>query len=256
MSNQWNLPDILPPLKDDEVQVWRIGPDRPAGSTDHLASFLSTEEKIHASRLRIGQAQNNFTIGRACLRILLGNALEIDPREVVIAVGAHGKPETPAIGAHRISFNIAHSKDTILIALCRLGDIGVDIEHLDRATDIMEVAEAHFTRNESNSLEAIANLEERRKTFYHYWTRKEAVGKAEGQGLLLPLNSFDVSFKSMTLQPVRVNESPGKEGKLYFVTDLDLGTKAVAALALDSSRCRINTMTFPPSLCRAAEAGT
>ena len=68
---------------------------------------------------------------------------------------------------------------------------------------------------------------------------------------LLPLASFDVSVESMTSHPVRVNELPEEgytDGKLYFVSDLDLGDKAVAALALECRDCRINTMIFPPSL--------
>ena len=59
----------------------------------------------------------------------------------------------------------------------------------------------------------------------------------------------------MDAQPVRVNEASDAEGKLYFVTDLDLGDKAVAALALESSRSHISTFLFPLGSRHAAEAG-
>ena len=49
----------------------------------------------------------------------------------------------------------------------------------------------------------------------------------------------------MDAQPVRVNEISDAEGKVYFVTDLDLGDKAVAALALESSRSRVSRFLFP-----------
>jgi 4'-phosphopantetheinyl transferase len=252
MLMKWNSPQSLPPLEGDEVQVWRIEPDESATSTNYLASLLSAEEQSHANRLRIGQTRDHFTIGRATLRILLGNTLKIDPRDVSIVTGVHGKPEIPPVRGTGISFNIAHSQKTILVALGRQGAIGVDVEYFDRSTDIMEVAQANFTNRESDSLAAIVDPDLRLRTFYHFWTRKEAVGKADGRGLLLPLSSFDVTSESMTSHPIRVNESPGEEGKLYFVSDLDLGDKAVAALALESAEYRINTMIFPLESYRAA----
>jgi 4'-phosphopantetheinyl transferase len=256
MSTQWTLPDALPRLEDDEIQVWRVQSGGTSGLADPLPSLLSGGEQAHAWRLK-GQVRDHFTIGRTCLKILLGNLQKIDPRDVIITTATHGKPETPSFGEHRIFFNLAHSNNTILIALGRRGAIGIDVEYVDRSTDIMEVAEANFTKKESSSLAAITDPKARLRTFFHYWTRKEAVGKADGRGLLLPLASFDVSFESMTSHPVRVNELPEKgntEGKLYFVSDLDLGDNAVAALALESSDCRINTMIFPPSLHPVAKA--
>lgn len=245
MSSKWNLVDVLPPLQDDEVQLWRIELGDTAGLIDSYTSLLNATEQVHAGRRRIGQVRDHFTMGRACLRILLGNALGIDACDVPIAKGIHQKPEIPASDGRNISFNVAHSKDTILIALCRQGAVGVDVEYIDRATDVMEVAHANFTENESASLAAIKDPAARRTTFYSYWTRKEAVVKADGRGLFLPLTSFDVAFESMESQPIRVNESPEKEGKLYFVSDLDLGGKAVGALAVESSQCRIRRSIFP-----------
>src|SRR6202000_2332149 len=108
-----------------------------------------------------------------------------------------------------------HSHGTLLVALRQQGAVGVDVEHFDRSTDIMEVAQANFTENETSSLAAITDPEKRQRAFYRYWTRKEAIGKADGRGLLLPLASFDVAFEPMNSHPIRVTESPGDEGKLY-----------------------------------------
>jgi 4'-phosphopantetheinyl transferase len=247
MSSEWSLSDVLPPLEENEVQVWRIELGDAAGLIDRYTSLLSLTEQADANRRRVGQVRDHFTLGRACLRVLLGNALGIDSSYVSITKGAHGKPETPAIGGPSISFNVAHSKGTVLIALGRQGAVGVDVEYVDRSIDIMEVALANFTENESRSLEAIADPETRLRTFCCYWTRKEAIVKADGRGLLLPLSSFDVSFESRSMQSIRVSESPGEEGKLYFVSDLDLGNNAVAALALESPDCRVRRMVFPLS---------
>jgi 4'-phosphopantetheinyl transferase len=244
MTNQWSLVNLLPPLEEYEVHLWQIDLTGAAGHASRYTSLLTTGEQAEANRRFVGQVRDHFTIGRACLRILIGNALEIDPREVTITKGVHGKPEIPILGGHSISFNLAHSKNTLLIALRRKGAIGVDVEYFDRSTDIMEVAHANFTKSEIKAL-AAAEPETRLRTFYRYWTRKEAIGKADGRGLLLPLASFDVSFEPIHTHPVPVSESPGELDRLYFVSDLDLGDGAAGALALESYEAPVRSLIFP-----------
>ncbi|MGH9596466.1 MAG: 4'-phosphopantetheinyl transferase family protein, partial [Edaphobacter sp.] len=247
MSNQWSSVQSLPPLESGEVQLWRINLVDAAGPVEENFLLLSPPEQATASRRRAGRTREHFAIGRTCLKILLGNALAVDPGQLTLVQGPHGKPEIPSLNGTRLQFNVAHSKDTILIALSRQTPVGVDVEYINLATDIMEVAHANFTENETASLAAIADPEMRRRCFYIYWTRKEAIVKTDGRGLLLPLTSFDVSGESMNLQPVRVTESTGEvhAPKDYFVSDLDLGPEAVGALALESPDCRLRKLIFP-----------
>jgi len=241
MSNQWSLTNDLPLLESGEVQIWRID----LADIDRIGIFssaLNAEEQAIANRRRSGRTRDHFTVGRACLRRLLGNALDVSPVQITITEGPQGKPE---IKGSTLQFNVAHSKDTILIALARNNPIGVDVEYLDRPTDLMDVAQANFTEDETASLQAITGQTARRKLFYTYWTRKEAIVKADGRGLLLPLASFEVSGSSMERHPVIVRESSGEEGKTYFLSDLDLGDYAVGALALQSSECTVRRLIFP-----------
>jgi 4'-phosphopantetheinyl transferase len=109
----------------------------------------------------------------------------------------------------------------------------------------MDVAKHNFTETETSSLEAIADTETRHKTFYRYWTRKEAVLKADGRGLIASLASFDVSFESLHQHPIRMHESTDDQGKIFFVSDLALGIEAAAAIALESPDSPINQLIFP-----------
>jgi 4'-phosphopantetheinyl transferase len=244
MLNNWIPVDALPPLEANEVQLWRIQLNGTSGLSERYNSLLTPPEQAHASRFRLEQAREHFIVGRACLRVLLGEAFGIDSRSVEIETGVHGKPETH-FNASNIFFNVAHSKYTILIALGRQGVLGVDVEYFDRLTDIMEVARCNFTEEETASLAAITDSDARARVFYRYWTRKEAVAKADGRGLLLSLSSFDVSYDSTNLHPVRVSESADPEGKLYFVSDIDLGDEAAGALAMDTSGCKVTRLIFP-----------
>jgi 4'-phosphopantetheinyl transferase len=245
MPDQWSSVHALPPLEFGEVQIWRINLVDATNPPQGDPSFLNATEQATAARRRIGRTRDHFTIGRTCLKILLGNTLGADPSQIILEQGLQGKPEIPALSGSSLQFNVAHSKDTILIALSHQTPVGVDVEYIDQATDIMEVAHANFTENETASLAAIADLKTRRLVFYSYWTRKEAIVKADGRGLLLPLTSFDVFGESMESQPVRVNEPADKKPKDYFVSDLDLGPEAVGALALESPGCRLRRLIFP-----------
>jgi 4'-phosphopantetheinyl transferase len=242
MSNQWSFTPFPPPLESGEVQLWRVDLADIGDRTSVYSSSLSAEEQVIANRRRAGRTRDHFTIGRACLRSLLGNALNVDPTQIAVTEGPHGKPE---ISGSTLHFNVAHSKDTILIALSRHNPVGVDVEYMDRPTDLMDVAQANFTEDETASLLAITGPTARRKLFYTYWTRKEAVVKADGRGLLLPLTSFDVSGGSMEHHPVLVREASEERSTVYFLSDLDLGDHAVGALALQSSECAVRRLIFP-----------
>ena len=245
MSSDWKQVDTPPPLDSGEVHLWAsIWPGPQVCATVCPAS--RPVEQLHASRRRAGRVQEHFSVGRACLRILLADAVGLDPHSLPITTGVHGKPQLSHRNGARIAFNVAHSKDTILIALTRTGHVGVDVEYFDRATDIMEVAHHNFTASESRTLAAIADPQIRIETFYRYWTRKEAVLKADGRGLIASLSSFDIAFESVNLHPVRMTESPDDPGKLFFVSDLSLGIEAAAgAIALGSRDCPVRQLIFP-----------
>jgi 4'-phosphopantetheinyl transferase len=247
MLNSWNSVRALPRLQTDEVQLWRIDLQETTSLLEPYSSLLNDKERAKSLRYRTGRPQEHFAIGRACLRALLGANLEADPRTITIASGPHGKPEAAPVGGNNISFNVAHSKDKILIALSREGSIGVDVEHIDPSTDIMEVAQANFTGKEVATLSALSDSDARLRTFYTYWTRKEAFAKAEGRGLLLPLSSFEIAFDSMHHHPVEVDDATGNGKKRFFLSDLDLGDEAAGALALPSPNLRITSLIFPLS---------
>jgi 4'-phosphopantetheinyl transferase len=245
MFSLWRSVDVLPPLETREVQLWRIELDNASDLIGHYTSHLTSFEKADAGRRRAGETRNHFAIGRACLRILLGHTLGIAPHDISLRAGEHGKLEIGGSVGKKLSFNVAHSNNTILIAIGYRDAIGVDVEYLDRTTDLMEVAHANFTRGEIAALEAAVSPEIRRKTFYTYWTRKEAVGKADGRGLLISLASLDVSLGSMSNNSVRLLNSDNDGSKEYFVSDIDLGNRSVGALALDSPDCDIFQLLFP-----------
>lgn len=248
MPDIWKSVDTLPFLEDGEVQVWRLLLDDHYSLLDSCIPFLTTEERQLVARRRAGRVREEFAAARACLRVLVGSVLAVEPVNVLFSEGPYGKPAT-SMNGRSISFNVTHSHGMILIALSRTGDIGIDVEHLDRPVDIMEVAESAFHPDEVELLRSIDFHESRRLAFYRCWTQKEAIIKADGRGLSLPLSSFKVPVLALTDLPVEVDieGTSGEQHKRYILSNIPLDDPIVGALATELHNCRMNWLNFPLS---------
>src|SRR5581483_3775947 len=87
-----------------------------------------------------------------------------------------------------VDFNIAHSGNIVVCCGTDKGEIGIDIEQI-KEIDINEY-QGHFTKNEWNKVNGDQNTTQ---AFYELWVRKEAILKAIGTGLSIPLQDIDVS---------------------------------------------------------------
>ncbi len=71
----------------------------------------------------------------------------------------------------------------------------MDVELVRPLPDAEGVARSFFTKGERDALAALPE-ERRLRAFYETWTRKEALLKAFGSGLTVPLDSFEVTLTS------------------------------------------------------------
>jgi hypothetical protein len=67
---------------------------------------------------------------RGALRMLLGSYLDVEPHALRFELDPSGKPRLP--GACPIHFNLSHSGSLAVYALTKIGDVGIDVELLDR----------------------------------------------------------------------------------------------------------------------------
>ena len=88
--------------------------------------------------------------------------------------------------ADNLFFNISHSSDYVVgvVSDC---DVGCDIERISAAP--LEVAERYFCPGELAYIKAAENKD---KAFFTLWTLKESYMKMTGQGMSLPLDSFEI----------------------------------------------------------------
>jgi phosphopantetheinyl transferase len=119
-----------------------------------------------------------FVAGRTVLRCLLAKLLRCRPDDPRLNLAVRGKPSLGA-GAE-IRFNLSHSAGFLAIAFSRSGEVGVDVEPVDRRLVDRNLMEKPLFRPEERAyIRAQPNADH---AFVRLFTRKEAVLKAMGTG--------------------------------------------------------------------------
>ena len=90
-----------------------------------------------------------------------------------------------------IDFNVSHTRDVALIGIAHTRRIGVDVERADRDVRADGLARKFLTSAEQATLAPLPEAE-RRARFLRYWTCKEAMSKATGDGLSAPMRRLEV----------------------------------------------------------------
>lgn len=161
----------------DELAVFRFQLTDRAGLDAHLRRWLQPDELARAERYRRNEDQRRFVYARGLLRLLAGAYTNQLPALVRFKAGINQKPELA--GAAGWHFNVSHSGDWILIAFSQTA-VGVDVEQVNPALPLTNVLPASFSQNEQAYVVAQADA---RLSFYHLWTRKEALAKATAKGI-------------------------------------------------------------------------
>ena len=207
-------------LKPNDAHIWTAAIDVDAEQAEHLMGQLNQHEQARAKRLIEPGDQRQFIAAHVILRQVLSMYLDVSPTNIEYVYSEHKKPSLAH--AKNLKFNMSHSGSHVAIAVTTVATIGIDIEQLTQLNKIA-VAERYFSPNEITLLQKLAEPEQI-AGFYHLWACKEAVIKANGKGLSIPLNSFSVSLAETPLQI----ELENCAWTIYPI-DLILGYKAAVA---------------------------
>jgi 4'-phosphopantetheinyl transferase len=225
-------------LADDEVHTWRATLDLPLSLVEQLGGLLTADESDRAERFHFEKDRQHFIVGRGLLRIILGRYLRIAPERLRFFYNRYGKPFlAPEYGLHKLCFNMSHSGGLALFAITRNRDIGVDLERIRANLEYEEIAERFFSPEEVMGLHTIPTRM-KVEVFFNCWTRKEAYIKAQGQGLSLPLDSFDVSFAPGEPATLLATRDDPREASRWTLQELAPGQGYVGALAVRGCNCR------------------
>jgi 4'-phosphopantetheinyl transferase len=230
--------------KNGLVDVWFADLDRLASRVGEAEALLSPEEASRARRFRFPRDRIRYVIRRGILRSLIGRYTARDPGGLDIRSDDKGKPYL-AIGGNEFSFRFSMS-DSDGLAAFALGpqaSLGVDIERIRDLPEMDEIVSRHFTAREK---EAYFSCPEsgRLGLFYRFWTRKEAVLKALGEGLRRELNTVDVSGYGDPSGPLQACIAGCLSVDRIFLVDIKSLPGVAAAVASAGSAAHVRVHQY------------
>lgn len=187
---RWPSPPESLELNSDEVHVWRVSIPAQGSQLDRWRDLLSSDERSRADRFRFARDRSAYTTTRAVLRKLLARYLEDSPESLRFQVNKFGKPAlTNDCNSGNIQFNVSHSGSYALLAFGREIAVGVDVEQTRSV--LQEIANSLLSPSEKRQFLKLPE-KRRRASLLQAWTSKEAVIKALGKGLSIPLEEVEV----------------------------------------------------------------
>ncbi|MFG2996328.1 4'-phosphopantetheinyl transferase family protein [Streptomyces sp. NPDC048340] len=217
-----------------EVHVWCW--ELPARTDPDDLALLSTQEYERVLSFHQERDAAAFVRSHAAARRAVGELLGVPASEV-----AFGRRDCPGCGdtghgppsvtrpAVPLAISLSRTAGRGVLAVRAGTRVGVDIEAL-RGIHSQNVVDMVTTEAERAVLQALTPGDERDRAFHRVWTRKEAVVKAVGVGLIgTELNELDV--RADRTGRVEVQHTFQGRHTLWAVEDLDVGPDWTACVA-------------------------
>lgn len=175
--------------------LWFATLDELRPKAARLEQLLDDAELQRADRFRFAYDRERFVLGHGWLRTVLSRYVTTEAAAIRYERGPHGKP---FLSDNSVRFNFSDTKDAILIGITSDMELGTDIETLARDVDHEAVSQHYFTPSE---IAGIRSSHAPKLRFLELWTRKEAVLKASGVGIMddLRVLRVDAPMNEMTI---------------------------------------------------------
>ncbi|MGJ4939173.1 4'-phosphopantetheinyl transferase family protein [Bradyrhizobium sp. HKCCYLS1011] len=211
----------------NDIQLWLMQVEAPLPAL--LARWricLDEQECARADRFYFDVDREIYIAAHWLLRYALSRAAPLAPEAWQFTTERYGKPSiAPALSSLGVTFNLSHTKGLVACAVGHGIEMGVDVERIAPERAELDIAERYFSADEVALMRA-APLAQRTQTFFRFWTLKEALIKATGEGLNRALDSFSFSFNPTA---VRFHpDDPTEAARWRFIEDQPTPNHALA----------------------------
>jgi 4'-phosphopantetheinyl transferase len=216
-------------LADRDVHVWWARQADP----ERWLDLLDANERSRLTALRREEDRARFVTACALLRTAVAAYRDVEPRAVVVqrtcrrCARPHGKPHVA--GTDGLEVSLAHSGEVVAVAVARGACVGLDVEEL--ALRVHDLPLRYVLTERESGWYQLLPEHERTAAFVTLWTRKEAVLKATGEGLTVPMTEFSVAPPGKAPGVVEWPTRPDGPRRLRLY-DLDPGPRHAATLAV------------------------
>lgn len=180
----------------------------------HYLSFLNEVEKLRYDQY-LPHAARLFLISRVLTKSVLADKLGISPHEVNIQLQPNGKPFVK--GSKAIYFNLSHSADVIVLAVTEEGEIGVDVERVNREFEwrrvdsVLAPSEIEWIQ-ENEPIDPFSVYQR----FFQIWTLKESYIKCTGHGMSSHLKKLNFHVLSEYIRFLDATKDAQKTEQYHF----------------------------------------
>jgi 4'-phosphopantetheinyl transferase len=225
----------LPPLAQSDAVCIGLSIDWTLRDALHAYALNNTLPDEHARAARFLQPEDSLRnlLGRALLRRVAAHYGSMDPRQL-IRINTWGKPE---LDDCNVGCNISHAGTQLWVAVAHWPKVGIDIESASAPQEFRDIA-AGFHPDEVATLRRASDAP---LATMRCWSRKEAVSKATGLGLSLPLRAYAVDSGIAASDWLRV-APPQTARDSWTTVDLPVGNGYVGALAIAGRVTKIDVL--------------
>jgi 4'-phosphopantetheinyl transferase len=229
-----------------EVHVWTARAPAEITKRASLECVLSETEKTAASRFYFERHRLSYIFSHAALRSILSGYLDRSPGELQFGQNSFGKPHLKGMGLETLNFNMSHSGDVVVVGVTRGRVVGIDVEMIRPMKEFASIARLNFTPQECAFIEnSPAGIQQ--QAFFKSWARKEAVIKAVGKGLSMPLNTFDASILPGEQGRRLTLPADAPEIESWWLKDLSVPDGYVGAVVVERAIAALEYRTWDPS---------
>lgn len=180
----------FPSLADHELHLWWLPLTLSEPKSELALSLLSDIQRDKYHRRMTPELKQAYLAGRYYLLTLLGLYTGCSATEVELSYSRLNKPYLSDKDIHlEFNFTDTQYQNTYfgLFGFARAKAVGVDIESRHRDINLSQLINRRFTQNERDYITQSNNTINQARGL-SIWTRKEAYGKATGQGINFTMN--------------------------------------------------------------------
>jgi 4'-phosphopantetheinyl transferase len=197
-----------------------------------LAALLDVAELRQVEAHRNDDDRRRALLARALLRLGAAHHAGAELRDVAVVTicdrcgGPHGRPRV-RVGGESVEASVTHGGDVVGVAVAAGFRVGLDVEPLEQQLPadleewVLAPSERPATHRESDRTRSLLRL----------WTRKEALLKASGVGLGVPMTDVVLSRADEPPALLAATEACGIGPEVVLV-DLHARRGHLASLAL------------------------